>query len=225
MKVGIVPTKYGYSAVALGPFDDGKWELETPKHISDEHLLQLRSQIAQRIAEWCQQLSPWRYTLPVAIPWAAWGAVVLAMYYTTIYNIAPKYVLLYGWIRLFFFGDGIRVLTQTLYHLPGVLRARRVAKRLLTGNWDLPHNLTVLLPLRSPPVADETEEEYLRWLRGNYSHTAPYYDAMLEKRPPAIFDWWPLGAVGWLKRFFLGPKFRFPPMIFELGVLEVENDS
>ena len=223
MRVGIVPTKYGYSAVCLPPFDDGKWELSSPKHVGDEHLLQLRSQIAHRIAEWCQQLSPWRYTLPVAIPWAAWGAVVLAMYYTTIYNIAPKYVLLYGWIRLFFFGDGIRVLTQTLYHLPGVLRARRVAKQLLTGEWEVIEGLA--LPSHTVIIPGETEEGYLQWHIPRYPDAALFYEAMLEKRPPAIFDWWPLGVVGWLKRFFLGPKFRFPPMIFEVGLLGDENEG
>lgn len=222
MQTGIVPTKHGYSAVALGPFDDGKWELHTPKHISDEHLLQLRSQIAQRLAEWCQQLSPWRYTLPVAIPWAAWGLVVLGMYYTTLFNLAPKYIVLYGWIRLFFFGDGIRVLTQTLYHLPGVLKARRVAKRLLTGNWELSNALT--LPTWDWYPIGETETEYLLRQILDFPDAAPFYDAMLEKRPPAIFDWYPLGMLGWLKNFFLGPRYRLPVMVFEMGVLDYEGD-
>lgn len=219
MHIGICATKYGYSAVCLGFFDDGKWKLSTPVKISDEHLLQLRSQIAQRLAEWCQQLSPWRYTLPVAIPWAAWGAVVLGMYYTTIYNIAPKYIVLYGWIRLFFFGDGIRILTQTLYHLPGVLRARRVAKQLLTGNWETSGNLT--LPLHTSTVRGlESETEYILRQKDNYPDAAPFYDAMLEKRPPAVFDWYPLGMIGWLRNFFLGPRYRLPIMVFEMGLLE-----
>lgn len=221
MRIGVVPTKYGYSAVCLGPFDDGKWELSSPKFVSEEHLLQLRSQIAHRLAEWCQQLSLWRFTLPVAIPWAAWGLVVLAMYYTTLFNYAPKFIVLYGWIRLFFFGDGIRILTQTLYHLPGVLKAQKVAKRLLTGNWEFSEGYTC--PTRLPVLQDETETEYILRRRRNYPDTAPFYDVMLEKRPPAIFDWFPLGVVGWLRNFFLGPHYRFPVMVFELGLLEHED--
>lgn len=221
MKVGVVPTKYGYSAVCLGPFDDGKWEIASAKRISEEHLLQLRSQIAHKLAEWCRLFTPWRYALPIAIPWATWGAIVLGMYYVTMFNYGPKYIVLYGWIRLFFFGDGIRVLTQTLYHLPGVLKSRRVAKQLLTGTWEPLKGLTLLPRLSS--TSGETETEYI-WCGMKYCPDAiPFYEAMLEERPPAIFDWHPLGMVGWLRVFFLGPKFRFPVMVFEMGLLEDET--
>lgn len=221
MRIGVVPSKYGYVAVCLAPFDDGKWELESPVPISSEHLLQLRSQIAQRLAEWCQQLSPWHFTLPVAIPWAAWGLVVLAMYYTSLMSIAPKYIILYGWIRLFFFGDGLQVLTTTLYHLPGVLKTQKIARRLLTGNWELSGEL--ILPYRTEAMPGESETIYILRQKLNYPDAAPFYEAMLEERPPAIFDWYPLGMAGWLRNFFLGPRYRLPPMVFEMGTLECEQ--
>jgi hypothetical protein len=78
MRVGVVPTKAGYSAVCLPPYGND-WHITTPIMLSTDQLAQLRGQILHRLAEYCQLISQWRATLWVAIPWAAWGIAALAL--------------------------------------------------------------------------------------------------------------------------------------------------
>lgn len=213
MKIGIVPTKHGYNAVVLPPYK-GDWELYAPENFFSPGLFaQLRSQILQKLAEYAHEHRHWQKRLFVSLPWAAWSIASLAL--TSLWTMGLKYSVLYGWIRFFFFGDGIWALTQTLYQLPGLLRSKQIKDHAAKGKW----KVVGKMPTRK--ILDSlSEREYIQRMSEIYPETKEFYAEMLRVDPPFVQAVFPLGISGLVKRLFLGPTIPKPSVIIDLGRME-----
>lgn len=221
MKIGCVPTKYGYSAVALPGNYNGDWELDTPLQLPIDMLVQLRGQILHKLALYCHSIKPYA-CLKMVIFWGAWSALAFGLGIFRLWTIAPKYLVLYGWIRIFFFGDGLFMLARSLCHLKALVDVRRIREGAALGEWI---STDVEMPLRTEGAANyqdrpRSEENYIKTMSAFYPVTAPYYDEMLREEPPWVFSAWPLGVIGWLRRMFVGPRTPRPVLVFELGELQ-----
>jgi len=215
MKIGIVPTKYGYSAVALPPYD-GDWELSTPIELPHDVKVQLHGQILHKLAIYCQEFKPWMAWKAV-IPWAVWGGLAMYLRWSRLWKASPKFLLLYGWVMLFFFADGLRLLIQHLYHYKGLIDAYRIREGAALGKWV---STDVEMPRRIETDSTLNEQEYIEVVRKLCPQTEPYYAEMLREEEPFLFSVHPLGFIGFLRRMFLGPKIPRPGLICDLGTLD-----
>jgi len=214
MRIGIVPTLYGYSAVVLPPYK-GNWELLSPTNLSSELKIQLRGQILAALAAFSHNMTPWTNMLKVAIPWAIWGGAALYMRLVRYMEMDLKFVILYGWIMFLFFGDGLFALGRFLYQIPNLLRARSIRKHIASGKWttvesEMPQRPMLLLD-------DMTEKEYIEMVMNLYPQTEPFYEEMLTKEPPLAFRYWPLGLRELVVYLFVGPRIPPPHVVIELG--------
>jgi hypothetical protein len=214
MKIGIVGTQSGYSAVCLSPYK-GDFELLTPVPLSEDMLLQLRAQILQRLAEYCSKFTIWEGQLLIAIPWAIWSILCLAV--CSLWKLGMQFVLLYMWIRFLFFADGIWALSKILVHFKGLRDTQQIKESAAKAKWIFS---PTKMPSRAEIVVGETEREYIQRAIEEYPQTAPFYEEMLRKQPPEIFDRYPLGPLGILKMFLTVPRIRRPILIFDLGRLQ-----
>lgn len=224
MRVAVLPVKHGYSAVALGSFD-GKWEIGSAKPMPEDLLIQLKGQISHRLAQYCWELAPWTGIWMVALMWAAWGGLSLGL--SSLWDYGLRTTLLYGWIRLLFFGNGIWLLCQTVYHWRGLKRARLIRNHLLDGDWEVdeeqpripdPHTYVVRPALPDTP----SEKEYIEFMMKTWPYLLPWYEQLLRVEKPLLFRYYPLGFTGFLRQMLLGPTIPVPPLCFEMGALENE---
>lgn len=215
MKIGIVPTKYGYSAVALPPYD-GDWSLASPVELSDDMQTQLRGQILHELSKYCQMLAPWIGQVLVAIPWALWGAVILYMRLSTYMEYNPSTVLLYGWIMFLFFGDGLWALGRALYQFAHLKQVTKITNWSAKGQW---RPNVDLIPERMD-AGDMSEREYIDFMATRHPQLIPYYKEIMRREPPLVFTWWPRGLLGFIRMLFIGPRIPKPTLIFELGDLK-----
>ncbi len=214
MKIGIVPTLYGYSAVVLPPYK-GDWELLSPTNLSSELKIQLRGQILAALAAFSHTMTPWTNTLKVALPWAIWGGTALFMRLARYMEMGLKFVVLYGWIMIFFFGNGLFALGRFLYQLPNLFRARQIRHNVALGDWTISD---VKMPDRMLLLLDDmTEKEYIEMVMSLYPQTKPFYEEMLTKEPPLAFRFWPLGLRELVVYLFVGPRIPPPHVVIELG--------
>lgn len=225
MKIGVIPTKYGYSAIALPPYD-GNWELSTPVKLPYDVLVQLRGQILHKLALYCQSLSVWQ-VWKIVLPWAAWGGLAMYFRWARLLDSGIKFLLLYGWVMLFFFADGIRLLAQLLCHTRGLIDAYRIREGAATGQWVSTRegfrgdNLMPSIEDTAYHVNPEASERgFIQTCQALYPVAKPYYDEMLREEPPFLFSAYPLGFFGYLHRMFVGPRYPRPGLIFELGDLQ-----
>jgi hypothetical protein len=219
MQVAVLPVKSGYVAVSVGPFD-GTWKIDSPKPLPEDLLIQLRAQIAQKLAQYCWEISPWMGIWFVVFLWAAWGGLALGI--SSLWDYGLRTALLYGWIRILFFGNGIMLLSQCLYHWRGSKRARLIRNHLLDRDWEVDAGLYI------PRDTDEvfaglspTERQFVEFMIVEYPHLTLWYKQLLKVEKPLIFRYIPLGAVGFLRQMLLGPEIPVPPLVFDLGTLEI----
>lgn len=217
MRVVVIPTKFGYSAVALPPLD-GKWIIASPRTLPPDLLVQLRAQISHKLAQYCWELSPWTNIWSIALLWAAWGGLALGL--SSLWNYGLRTALLYGWIRLLFFGNGVWLLSQTVSHWRGLKRARLIRNHLLDGDWELDAGLYI------PKDTDEmlagtspTERQFIEFMITQFPHLALWYEQLLKVEKPLVFRYWPLGFTGFLRQMLIGPIIPVPPLCFEMGLL------
>ena len=218
MRVAVLPTKFGYSATALGPFD-GTWQIAAAKPMPEDLLVQLKGQISHKLAQYCWALAPWTGIWAVALIWAAWGTLSLGL--SSLWDYGLRTALLYGWIRLLFFGNGAWLLSQTICHWRGLRRARLIRHHLLEGDWELDEELYI--PPRSRVVFSTdtlSEKEHVELLMKAWPQLVPWYEQMLRVERPLIFRYYPLGFVGFLRQMLVGPIIPVPPLCFEMGTLE-----
>jgi len=213
MKIGIVPTLYGYSAVVLPPYK-GNWELLSPVNLSSELKIQLRGQILAALAAFSHTMTPWTNMLRVALPWAIWGGTALYMRLVRYMEMDLKFVILYGWIMFLFFGDGLFALGRFFYQLPNLLRARSIRKHVASGEWSVGEGR---MPTRPISRENDTEREYMDRVAKVYPQTRPYYEEMLTKEQPLAFRYWPLGLRELVVYLFVGPRIPPPHVVIELG--------
>lgn len=212
MRVGIVPTKHGYNAVVLPPFDSD-WRLESPVVIPRDARTQLRGQILHALANYKQtvQLPP----LPIILAWAAWGTAALYLRLAYYWENAPRFVFLYGWIMFFFFGDGLFMLTRWLFNLRHTRHTRKIGKIKVDTPWQ--HEARDWHDIRG--TAQLGERAFIDTMIARYPDAAPFYREMLREEPALFLSMIPLGLVGMIKWLFLGPKFYRPALVFDLGKL------
>jgi len=218
MRIAVLPTKYGYSAVALPPYG-GDWELFSPMKLPHDLMIQLRGQILYRLAQYCSDLSVWTGQLPLAILWAGWGIWALAI--SSLWSYGTRYWILYGWIRFLFFGGGIWLLGKTLAHMRGLLRTRRIRETIVQGQWVI----TVDGAIQKEEVDNTmtevcTEREYIQYVLANFPQLKPYYDEMLRVEEPWLFSAAPMGVGGLIKYLLTGVRVPMPALIFDLGELK-----
>ena len=218
MRVAVLPTRFGYTAVGLGPFD-GTWQIGSAQPMPEDLLAQLRGQITHKLAQYCWELSPWTGIWAIALAWAAWGALSLGL--SSLWDYGARTALLYGWIRLLFFGNGIWLLCQTIYHWRGLKRARLVRNHLLDGDWELDDDQYIPPDWQTHNLSAPTgEREYIEWMMKQWPHLSPWYEQLLRVEKPLLFRYYPLGFTGFLRQMLLGPTIPAPPLIFEMGQLE-----
>lgn len=214
MRVGIVPTKYGYTAVGLPPYDENM-NIESVKYMSREMKIQLRGQILQELARYCHDFRSFQNRLGLTFLWALWSFAALAT--TSLWEAGLKYAVLYGWIRFFFFADGIWLLGQTLRQLRHLRQIKKIANTMHSfgmNEEDLRAPKLLALP------EEVTEREFIQAAMEVYPEFEDYYNEMLRVEEPMVFRYWPLGLSGLAKRLFLGPKMVGPRLVFDLGKLE-----
>lgn len=216
MKIGVVPTKYGYSAVALPPYD-GDWRVSSSVKIPHDLFIQLRGQILNRLAEYCHDLSGWTGQLPVAIPWAIMGILAIAL--CSLWKLGFKYIGLYMWVRFFFFFDGVWLLTKYITHWRGLRDAKQIREKIVRGQWVF---VNTDMPKQFIDHADLTitEREYISEMMHRYPQTMPYYKEMLRVEEPWLFSAAPLGATGLIRFLLCGVRVPRPTLVFELGELK-----
>jgi hypothetical protein len=217
MKVGVVPTKYGYTAVALPPYT-GDWELYTPFDLPEEVLIQLRGQILHKLAIHSHRLVPWTGQAKVALPWAIMGGLALYLRMSNYMSLGGiKTIALYGWIMFLFFGDGIWALMRFIYQLENLFLKWQIKNRVARGEW-------VAKGCEWAGVADwdyqKSEREFIDEFISIAPETKPYYNEILRIEPPLVFSVVPLGILGYIKYLTRGPRLPRPALIFELGRLE-----
>jgi hypothetical protein len=224
MRVGIVPTKAGYSAVVLPKtVTESGWELEVPAvALSPDLLLQLKAQITQDLAEYCEEMSTWMGQFWISLLWAAWGLLALGV--SSMWKFGLRTALLYGWIRVLFFGDGVWALSKYLCHLKGLRRAQWLRKHLAGGDnwWVMSRRLD--FPVREHLPRHASETDVIEYAQEWFPEVDVYYSRMQEKQAPWVFRYIPLGFLGFIKRLAIGPKIVLPRMVYELGLLQVTED-
>ncbi|MCK4816789.1 hypothetical protein KA005_13545 [bacterium] len=213
MRIGIVPTLYGYSAVVLPPYK-GNWELLSPVNLSSELKIQLRGQILAALAAFSHSMTPWTNMLKVALPWAIWGGTALYMRLVRYMEMDLKFVILYGWIMFLFFGDGLFALGRFIYQSPNLYRAWNIRRNIASENWAIVENE---IPKRPTPLENETEREYIDRVADKYPETQPFYKEMVTKEQPLAFRYWPLGLRELVVYLFVGPRIPPPHVVLELG--------
>lgn len=223
MQTAIIPTKYGYSAVVLPEtVTEEGWNLEIPAvNIPPDLLVQLKSQITQDLADYCHSLSDWVGQFWVALIWAAWGITALAV--SSMWKYGLQTALLYGWIRVLFFGDGVWALIGYLSHLRGLKRAAWLRKNLTKGEWVVKHTLG--LPVHLHMCRNATETDTIEYAINWFPEAKRYYERMEEKRENWVMRYVPLGILGFFKRLMMGPKIVLPRMVYELGELECTDSA
>jgi len=216
MQVAIIPTKFSFVAVALGPFD-GTWKVASSKPLPEDLLVQLKGQISHKLAQYCWETSPWSGIWGIALLWAAWGALALGL--SNLWDYGLRTALLYGWIRILFFGNGIWLLCHTIYHWRGLKHARLIRNHLLDGEW--------VIGGPRIPKTDEmfaglhpTERQFVKFMIVEFPRLAPWYEQLLKVEKPKVFRYFPLGAAGFLRQMLLGPEIPVPSLIFEVGLLD-----
>ena len=216
MKVGIVPTLYGYSAVVLPPYKGG-WELLSPLSLANELKIQLRGQILAALSSFSFSMLPWTNILVVSLFWALWGGTSLYLRLSRYAEIDIKMVILYGWIMFLFFGDGLFALGRYINQIPNLRRAKNIRDKSARGAWLISD---VAMPKRFAPLKGETEKEYIARASDLFPNTRPFYEEMLVKEPPLAFRMWPLGLLAIIRFLFIGIRIPRPHVIVELGTLE-----
>lgn len=217
MNIGIVPTKYGYNAVAVGKYN-GRWNVYTPIHIDAELEIIFKQEILRKLAIWTHLLSQWRGQGKIALIWATWGGLAL---YLRLSNYASmggwKTIALYGWIMFLFFGDGVWALGRFLYQLPNLFRAWQVGRikdiEIQYGTLHVPNGL----------AGNLSEMEYIQEMMKLAPSLKPYYDEMLRKEPPLAFSLWPLGLLGYVRYLTQGPRIPRPALVVELGKIDNQD--
>ena len=220
MKVGIIPTKYGYNAVALPPYN-GKWEIYTPIPIDAELELIFKSEILRKLATYVHMLSQWRGQTFVVLPWALWGGIALYMRLSNYASVGGwKTIALYGWIMFLFFGDGVWALGRWINQLPNLFRAWQVGRMKKieityhNKDWKIWYGVQ---------QAKMSEHEFIKAMKQLYPEFIPYYDEMLRKEPPLAFSLWPLGLLGYVRYLTMGPRIPLPSLVVELGKIGDSN--
>lgn len=220
MKVGIVPTKYGYSAVALPPYT-GRWDLETPVLLTEGQLVKLRGQILHKLAIYCHSLTPWTGLLFTAFLWMVFGGIALYMRLSNYMNIGGiKMIALYGWIMFLFFGDGLWAFGRTVHQIRNLWHARKIRNTLAKGEW---YANPVTWGGRID-ASEVSERDYIEHTKFGVPATEPYYKEMMRTEPPLAFSWIPLGLLGIVRFLLLGPRIPRPAVVVEMGRLEDELD-
>lgn len=216
MQLAVIPTKFGHSAVVLGPFD-GTWEISSHDPLPEDLLIQLKGQISHKLAQYCWEISPWTNVWLIALLWAAWGGLALGL--SSLWDYGLRTALPYGWIRLLFFGNGVWLLCHVIYHWRGLRRARLIRNHLLDGDW-IDGYLYIPKTNSEPGNPDATERRLVELAIRVYPHLAPWYEQLLKVEKPLVFRYWPLGMGGFLRQMLLGPEIPVPSLIFEMGLLE-----
>jgi hypothetical protein len=214
MKIGIVPTKYGYNAVAIGKYDSN-WGIYTPVPIDSELELIMKSEILRKLAIWTYMLSGWRGQWKLVIPWALWGGLAL---YLRMSNYASmggwKVIALYGWIMFLFFGDGVFALGRWINQIPNLFRAWQIGR---IKDIEIEYHELDCANIWGPPKSDLSEIEFIKEAGNLWPETRPYYAEMLRKEPPLAFSLWPLGLLGYVRYLTVGPRIPRPALVVELG--------
>ena len=151
----------------------------------------------------------------MSLPWMLWSVAALAT--TSLWDAGLKYAILYGWIRFFFFADGIWVFMQALRqikHLRQVEKIRNIVK-----SFGL-NKITEIEQQNIHLTENYTEKDYIEAAKKAYPELEDYYNEMLRKEKPMIFRYIPLGLSGLVMRLFIGPKMEQPRLVFDLGKLE-----
>lgn len=215
IRIGVVPTLHGYSAVVLPPYH-GDWELSSPKPLAPDLLIQLRGQILSALSQFSFKMAPWTNILSVSLFWALWGGTALYLRLARYSEMGWKFVILYGWIMFLFFGDGLFSLGRFINQIPNLRRAKSIRDKAADSEWVE----TTDTPQRIFPLQTETEQEYIERMVDAYPELKPYYDEMLIKEPPLVFSLWPLGLLGIVRYLFIGPRIPRPHIVIELGDLQ-----
>ena len=217
MKVGIVPTKYGYSAVALPPYR-GDWELRSPVKLTDEQKIILRGQILHQLAIYAHQMTPWTGLLLTAFLWMIFGGIALYLRLSNYVDIGGwKMIALYGWIMFLFFGDGLWAFSRTVHQARNLFHAWFIRNKLAKGKWvekDCPWDIRLTWSR-----VEMTERECIDWYVDREVTFRAYYKEMLRTEPPLAFSAWPLGLLGTIRYLFQGIRFYRPAIVVEMGRL------
>ena len=217
MKVGIVPTKYGYSAVALPPYR-GDWELRSPVKLTDEQRIILRGQILHQLAIYAHQLTPWTGLLFTAFLWMIFGGIALYLRLSNYVDIGGwKMIALYGWIMFLFFGDGLWAFSRTVHQLRNLFHAWFIRNQVARGRWK-EENADWGPAMKLDP--DTPERVFVEKHMDFYKPAKPYYQEMLRTELPLAFSIWPLGLLGMVRYLFQGIRFYRPAVVVEMGRLE-----
>ena len=216
MEIGIVPTKYGYAAVAAHQslFDGEELTIHSPVPLPDDLKVQLLGQFSDEAARYLWAVGRWEHIGLTALVWAALGVAAIAV--SSLWAYGWQLIVLYGWVRLWFLGDGIWLLLQFLARIPHRRRAQRL-RRLCRA-----HPRVMIQP-RWPRLdavnSALAEVECLRDLSERFPALAPFYAQMLRIEPPALLERQPLSAGGRIRNLLLGYPLRLPRMIWYVGEL------
>ena len=213
MRIGVVPTLYGYSAVVLPPYKGG-WELLSPLSLAPDLKVQLRGQILAALSSFSFSMLPWTKMLGVSLFWALWGGTALFLRLSRYAAIDLKMVVLYGWIMFLFFGDGLFALGRFITQIPNLRRAKDIQDKVAKESWLISE---IKMPERPQALENETELAYINRVSELHPITQPFYEEMLIKEPPMAFRMWPLGLLAIIRFLFIGIRIPRPHIIVELG--------
>jgi hypothetical protein len=215
MQVGIVPNAHGgYTAVYLEDGDYGNLNL----HCGPDYLLssdleaQIAGELRHSLLSYCWALRSWFGQWGVALAWAAASLVVLCT--QRLWSYGAKTAMLYGWVYVLFFGDGVMALSRLLAHSGALRRARQIRKGLAQKA-----RVWYRLHKRNPPPCNAGEGE-LEFVRGRLWHDqwyAPYYAEMLAQRPRLLAGFLPNRLTLLLQALFVGQWAPRPRWSMELG--------
>lgn len=217
MNGAVVPTTHGYALVVLRSDlrQGGPLTIRTPVGLADDVRIQVRGQFLSDISRYLWEISRWEGIGFVALAWAVFSIATLAA--SSIWDYGWRLIGLYGWVRLWFLGDGIWLLCQYL---------AKTKDRAIAATLRKSCEYLFLDMIRAPgwPTLEDGQETdeiaYIRDMMTRYPHTAPYYGQILTIDPPRIMETLPLKILPRIRNLLLGPPVRPPAMVYYVGRLE-----
>lgn len=214
LDIGIVPTKNGYAAVGLRKTLGKRKTLtiRAPFEISEELKIRILGQLSREIAEYLDEVGKWEGIGWGAFFWALAGGIVLVA--DRIWQYSLRIAVLYGWVRIWFLGDGFLIFLPYLMKFRHRLKAKKI--RRFYENADA----VILCQETNWPTLIESSKGEIDFIKGmikKWSELSPYYEQMLEVDPPWIFDAVPFTLWGRIRNWILGPPIRLPRMIYFVG--------
>lgn len=216
MNVGIVPTKYGLCAVnlrsALGA--DDKIVIHSPLALPGDVVVQILGNIAAEAADYFWEVSRWASNIGIAaLIWAI--ASGLAIGVSQLWSYPAKYIILYMPIKLWFFGEGLVLLTSWLFKWGHRRRVRAMQRALVCHDIvreDWPTSIAFIYP-----AVSAAEVRWLQEAVKGFPKLAPYYEQMLQIDKPILTEKYPLTILKRLVYCVTGWPIQLPRGIFYLG--------